>query len=310
MIQGHLAASALTNEIISGLLQDQPSISPKFFYDEIGSHLFEAITCLKEYYPTRVEKQIMQQNRGAIASAIGACDVLLELGAGNCEKGSALFSTLNPAAYRALDISKDFLERAVSRLQKDFPAICMQAQSCDLQQELVFPDLSARKKVFFYPGSSIGNFDPDEALALFQKIVKACSGDGGLLIGVDLLKDRDVLYRAYNDSLGVTAAFNKNVLLHLNRLVGTDFDPAHWSHDAMFNETKQRIEMYLCATTKQRVSWPGGERDFARNERIHTENSYKYDRQAFESLLLRAGFGHVRSWTDAQHYFLVSYAAA
>ncbi|NDG56782.1 MAG: hypothetical protein EBX56_12720 [Betaproteobacteria bacterium] len=180
----------------------------------------------------------------------------------------------------------------------------------DLQQELVFPDLSARKKVFFYPGSSIGNFDPDEALELFQKIVKACSGDGGLLIGVDLLKDQDVLYRAYNDSLGVTAAFNKNVLLHLNRLVGTDFDPAYWSHDALFNETKQRIEMYLCATTKQRVSWPSGEREFARNERIHTENSYKYDRQAFESLLLRAGFGHVRSWTDAKHYFLVSYAAA
>ena len=310
MIQEPLVDSGLKNEIVSGLLQDQPSISPKFFYDEIGSHLFEAITCLNEYYPTRVEKQIMQQNREAIASAIGTCDVLLELGAGNCEKGSSLFTTLNPKEYRALDISKDFLERAVCRLKKDFPTICMQAQTFDLNEELVFPDLSFRKKLFFYPGSSIGNFDPEAALELFQRIVKACSGDGGLLIGVDLLKDREVLYRAYNDSLGVTAAFNKNVLLHLNRLVGTDFDPAYWSHDAVFNESRHRIEMYLRATTKQRVSWPGGEREFARDEMIHTENSYKYEKQEFESMLLRSGFRELRSWTDPQHYFLVTYAAA
>ena len=310
MIQEPLVDSGLKNEIVSGLLQDQPSISPKFFYDEIGSHLFEAITCLNEYYPTRVEKQIMQQNREAIASAIGTCDVLLELGAGNCEKGSSLFTTLNPKEYRALDISKDFLERAVCRLKKDFPTICMQAQTFDLNEELVFPDLSFRKKLFFYPGSSIGNFDPEAALELFQNIVKACSGDGGLLIGVDLLKDREVLYRAYNDSLGVTAAFNKNVLLHLNRLIGTDFDPAYWSHDAIFNESRQRIEMYLRATRSQRVCWSGGEREFVADEVIHTENSYKYNHQEFESMLLRAGFSQVRSWTDPQHYFLVTYAAA
>ena len=309
-MQEQLLDGGLKEAIISGLMKDQPSISPKFFYDEIGSRLFEAITCLNEYYPTRVEKQIMQQNREAIASAIGACDVLLELGAGNCEKGSALFSTLHPKVYRALDISKDFLERAVCRLQKDFPAICMQAQSCDLHQELVFPDLSAHKKVFFYPGSSIGNFDPDEAIKLFQNIVNACSGNGGLLIGVDLLKDREVLYRAYNDSLGVTAAFNKNVLLHLNRLVGTDFDPAYWSHHAIFNESLHRIEMYLRPTRSQRVRWSGGERAFAAEEVIHTENSYKYNSQEFESMLLRAGFSHVRSWTDPKHYFLVTYAAA
>ena len=310
MSQEHLPNQKLFDEIITGLSQEQPSISPKFFYDEIGSHLFEAITFLEEYYPTRTEKQIMMQYGEAIALAIGKCDVLLDLGAGNCEKGSALFNSLMPREYRALDISKEFLEQAIAGLQKEFPYIQMHAQTCDLQNEMVFPDLVGRKKTFFYPGSSIGNFDPDAALRLFQNIVKVCEGSGGLLIGVDLVKDHQVLSMAYNDALGITAAFNKNILLHLNRLAKTDFNLEHWEHYAIFNEQLSRIEMYLRATRNQVVSWPGGEQCFDDGALIHTENSYKYTQDQFESLLLDAGFKTVHSWTDPSHYFLVAYATA
>jgi len=306
----HFPDQNLMNEIIAGLLQEQPLISPKFFYDEIGSHLFEAITFLEEYYPTRTEKQIMLQYDEAIALAIGKCDVLLDLGAGNCEKGSALFHSLAPKEYRALDISKDFLEQAISGLQKEFPQIQMQAQTCDLQEEMIFPDLAGRKKTFFYPGSSIGNFDPDAALDLFKNIVKVCEGNGGLLIGVDLVKDCETLSSAYNDSLGITSAFNKNILLHLNRLVGTNFNLEHWEHYAIFNEQLSRIEMYLKSTQNQLVYWPGGEKHFNCDDLIHTENSYKYTQEKFESLLVSAGFKAVRSWTDSKSYFLVAYATA
>ena len=310
MSQENLPDQKLIDEITTGLSREQPSISPKFFYDEIGSHLFEAITFLEEYYPTRTEKQIMVQYGEAMALTIGKCDVLLDLGAGNCEKGSALFDTLLPKEYRALDISKEFLEQAISGLQKEFPKIQMQAQTCDLQEEMAFPDLVGRKKTFFYPGSSIGNFDPDAALGLFKNIVKVCQGDGGLLIGVDLVKDREVLSRAYNDALGITAAFNKNILLHLNRLVKTDFNLENWEHYAIFNEQLTRIEMYLRSTRNQLVSFPGGERRFDSGVLIHTENSYKYTQEKFESLLMSAGFKAVHSWTDPNCYFLVAYATA
>ena len=310
MSQEHLPDKKLVDEIINSLSQEQSSISPKFFYDEIGSHLFEAITFLEEYYPTRTEKQIMTQYGEAIALTIGKSDVLLDLGAGNCEKGSALFNSLKPREYRALDISKEFLEQAISALRKEYPQIQMQAQTCDLQEEMTFPDLVGRKKTFFYPGSSIGNFDPDAALGLFKNMVKVCEGDGGLLIGVDLVKNHEVLSRAYNDNLGITAAFNKSILLHLNRLVKTNFNLEHWEHYAIFNEQLARIEMYLRSTRNQVVSWPSGEKHFDSGALIHTENSYKYTQEKFESLLVGAGFKSVHSWTDPNHYFLVAYAAA
>ncbi len=310
MSQVQLSDPKVVSEIVAGLLAERPSISPKFFYDEIGSHLFEAITFLEEYYPTRTEKMIMLECGEAIVSAIGRCDVLLDLGAGNCQKGSALFDSLKPEEYRALDISKEFLEKAIFSLQKEYPQIRMQAQTCDLQEELSFPDLVDRKKVFFYPGSSIGNFDPEAALSLFENIVHVCAGNGGLLIGVDLVKDREVLSRAYNDSLGITAAFNKNILLHLNRLLSANFDLKHWEHYAIFNEQLARIEMYIRATQQQLVTWPGGQKQFHVGDLIHTENSYKYTRETFEALLMRAGFKSVDLWTDPKHYFVVAYAAA
>jgi dimethylhistidine N-methyltransferase len=238
---------SLIEEITSGLKSDTPFISPKFFYDDIGSHLFEAITFLEEYYPTRVEKSIMRTYESQIASAVGTCDVLLDLGAGNCAKASELFNSINPKEYLALDISKDFLELAIADLQKKFPHIQMSAQVCDLAQPLSFPDLAGKKKTFFYPGSSIGNFTPDQVSSFFENIASICDGSGGLLIGVDLVKDSDILQRAYDDSLGITAAFNLNVLKHVNRIIGSDFDVLDWEHFAIFNQEQSRIEMHLRA---------------------------------------------------------------
>jgi len=301
---------ALIDEITAGLQSGAPFIAPKYFYDELGSRLFEAITLLDEYYPTRVEKAIMKTHEQQIASVVGACDVLLDLGAGNCAKASELFNSVNPKQYLALDISKDFLELAIAELQKKFPHIEMTAQVCDLNQPLSFPDLADKKKTFFYPGSSIGNFNPDQVSGFFKNIAIICDGSGGLLIGVDLVKDSDVLQKAYDDSLGVTAAFNLNVLKHLNHIIGSDFDVADWEHFAVFNQIESRIEMHLRAKRDVSVTWPSQSMHFKAGEMIHTENSYKYTKASFSDLLIKAGFRDVQTWTDSKELFMVCYAKA
>lgn len=300
----------LKEEIRAGLKSSAPFISPKFFYDDIGSRLFEVITHLEEYYPTRVEKSIMQMYEYQIASSIGACDVLLDLGAGNCAKASELFDSIKPQQYLALDISKDFLESAIADLQKRFPHIEMRAQVCDLSQPLNFPNLENKKKTFFYPGSSIGNFNPNQVSSFFKNIASICNGSGGLLIGVDLVKDSQVLQKAYDDSLGVTAAFNLNALLHINHILGSNFDLTDWEHFAIFNESESRIEMYLRALRDVSVTWPDNSLNFKSGEMIHTENSYKYTKDSFTNLLDNAGFKNIETWTDPKNYFLVCYAKA
>ncbi len=301
---------SLIDEITAGLQSGSPFIAPKYFYDELGSRLFEAITLLDEYYPTRVEKSIMKMHEQQIASAVGACDVLLDLGAGNCAKASELFNSINPKEYVALDISKDFLELAIADLQKRFPHIQMSAQVCDLAQPLSFPELAGKKKTFFYPGSSIGNFTPDQVSSFFENIASICDGSGGFLIGVDLVKDSDVLQRAYDDSLGITAAFNLNILKHVNRIIGSDFDVLDWEHYAVFNQEQSRIEMHLLAKRDVLVTWPSQSKHFKAGEMIHTENSYKYTRASFSDLLISAGFDDVQIWTDPQELFMVCYAKA
>jgi dimethylhistidine N-methyltransferase len=301
---------SIIEEITAGLQTGAPFIAPKFFYDEIGSRLFEAITLLDEYYPTRVEKSIMKMCEQQIASAVGTCDVLLDLGAGNCAKASDLFNSVNPKQYLGLDISKDFLEVAISELQKKFPHIEMRAQVCDLSKSLSFPDLADKKKTFFYPGSSIGNFNPNQVSNFFKNIATICDGSGGLLIGVDLVKDSDVLQKAYDDSLGITAAFNLNVLKHLNRIIGSDFDVADWEHFAIFNQIESRIEMHLRAKRDVSVTWPSQSIHFIAGEMIHTENSYKYTKASFSDLLIKAGFRNIQTWTDPKDLFMVCYAKA
>lgn len=300
----------LKDEISAGLKSSTPFISPKFFYDDIGSRLFEVITLLEEYYPTRVEKSIMKMYEHQIVSTIGACDVFLDLGAGNCEKASELFDSVKPQQYLALDISKDFLESAIADLQQRFPHIKMTAEVCDLSQPLHFPNLVNKKKTFFYPGSSIGNFQPNQVSSFFKNLATICDGSGGLLIGVDLVKDSQVLQRAYDDSLGVTAAFNLNTLLHINEILGSNFDLADWEHFAIFNESESRIEMHLRALRDVQITWPDDSISFKAGEMIHTENSYKYTKDAFTNLLIEAGFKNVETWTDPKEYFLVCYAKA
>lgn len=307
--------STLIQELESSLTAETPAISPKFFYDAVGSRLFEVITLLNEYYPTRTEKWIMDVYQSEIANVIGDCDVLIDLGAGNCAKASRLFKAIYPKQYRALDISKEYLEFAVSDLQKQFPQIQMSAHAVDLSLPMSFPDIQESQKIFFYPGSSIGNFDPEKADELFVNLANECHGTGGLLIGVDLVKDLQTLELAYNDPLGVTAAFNLNTLLNVNRLIGSNFNVTDWEHYAFFNTRESRIEMHLRALRDTTVILPLQESKdhviaFKAGDLIHTENSYKYTQEHFVKKLKRAGFSEVYCWTDPKNYFLVCFAKA
>ncbi|HYD79164.1 MAG TPA: L-histidine N(alpha)-methyltransferase [Paucimonas sp.] len=306
------SSETIRTELAAGLLAPQARIAPKFLYDALGSRLFEAICELPEYYPTRTEAAIFAAHLPAIAEAAGQRATLIDLGAGNCAKAARLFPALLPAQYVPVDISVDFLRDAMSLLQQRFPAVDMLGVGADFSTSLALPaQVRRERRLFFYPGSSIGNFAPDEALAFLRSLRAACEpADGGLLIGVDLVKDKAVLDAAYDDALGVTAAFNLNLLLHLNRLLDADFDVRDWRHRGFFHAERSRIEMHLEARRALSVRWNGGERSFEEGERIHTENSYKYTQEGFAQLLAQAGFGRVRAWTDDRRWFMVCHAQA
>ena len=304
--------AAQAHEAAAGLLAPMAAVSPKFFYDALGSRLFDAITELPEYYPTRTEAAIFESHLDKIAQrlhfAVPKGFTMIDLGAGNCAKAARLFEALAPGHYIAVDISVDFVRQSLQDLQARHPGMRMTAVGMDFSSALDLPaGLVQGPAVVFYPGSSIGNFDPAQALALLQR-ARALAAGGALLIGVDLVKDSAVLERAYDDALGVTAAFNLNLLRHLNQLLGTDFDVRDWRHVAFFNRTESRIEMHLHARRALTVRWSGGERYFIADESIHTENSYKWKRAEFEALLKQAGFRQARSWTDEQQAFAVMLA--
>ena len=305
---------AARRDIIAGLEAPDAWLSPKYFYDPLGSRLFEAITRLAEYYPTRTEQGIFADNAEGIARSAGAGATLIDLGAGNCEKASRLFATLRPGQYVAIDISAEFLDEALTDLRQRFPDIDMLGLGMDFSASLVLPDtVRAGNRLFFYPGSSIGNFSPRGALAFIADIRRQIASSdgkatGGLLIGVDLVKDKPILEAAYDDALGVTAAFNRNVLNHVNTLISSDFSIGDWRHCAHFDAVNSRIEMHLQARRDLTIQWPGGGRQFRLGERIHTENSYKYRLPDFHALLRQAGFGAIRTWTDDREWFAVCHA--
>ena len=313
-IQSYHADPAATRaELVAGLLNAaQAQVSPKYLYDALGSRLFEAITELPEYYPTRTEAAIFDARADDIAAAVGGGSTLIDLGAGNCEKAARLFDVLNPSRYVAVDISVEFLRNALLCLQRQFPSLTMTGVGLDFSASLALPpELLEGRPVFFYPGSSIGNFTPADALA-FLRQVRTLAGDagGGLLIGVDRVKPRELLEPAYADSLGVTAAFNLNLLLHLNRLLGADFALADWQHVALWNEARSRVEMHLQARREVTLRFAGGARRFTEGERIHTENSYKYRPEDFDALLRDAGFARTTRWSDERGWFSVVWAEA
>ncbi|WP_370660752.1 L-histidine N(alpha)-methyltransferase [Zemynaea arenosa] len=298
-------------ELTAGLAADHAHISPKYLYDALGSRLFESICELDEYYPTRTEAAIFAQHADAIARAVGQGATIIDLGAGNCAKAERLFPALRPAQYVPIDISADFLTEAVTRLHQRFPDIDMLPLGLDFSADLALPPrVRTDKRLFFYPGSSIGNFTPLEAAAFLRRAHAQCGDDGGLLIGVDLVKDAAVLNAAYDDALGVTAAFNLNILRNANRQAGTDFNPAQWKHVAFFNPTQSRIEMHLEAREALAVRWDGAVRRFMAGERIHTENSYKYTLDSAPALLRSAGFHPAQVWTDERQWFALIYARA
>jgi L-histidine Nalpha-methyltransferase len=311
-IQSYVAdQTAVRTELIHGLLAENATTSPKYLYDALGSRLFEAITELPEYYPTRVEASIFMQFSHEMALATGVGHTLIDLGAGNCEKAARLFDALHPAKYVAVDISVDFLKQALTTLQRQNPNLPMLGLGMDFSANLELPlEVGTGSRLFFYPGSSIGNFTPADALPFLRQIYDACKGQGGLLIGVDLVKDHTVLQAAYDDALGVTAAFNRNMLLHINQLLGSDFNIAQWQHRALFNTELSRIEMHLDALEDLTVRWDGGERKFAKGDGIHTENSYKYTVDSFTQLLKNAGFQAVKPLQDANQQFCVFWAKA
>lgn len=300
------ASQQVLAAITAGLEAAQAWIHPKYFYDTLGSRLFDAICALDEYYPTRTEASIFAAHGHEIGASVGHGATLVDLGAGNCVKAASLFPVLQPAQYVPVDISAEYLLDAVEGLKKNFPSIEMRPLAMDFADTFVLPATVRRdRRMFFYPGSSIGNFAPDEAHRFLRRLRHECDLDGGLLIGFDLVKPAAVLEAAYDDALGVTAAFNLNMLRHLNRLIGADFKVGNWRHVAFFNEAESRIEMHLEARTGQVVHWQGGERRFAEGERIHTENSYKYTQASAVELLAGAGFRANHLWLDTQGWFAV-----
>ena len=305
-----LAQGSEAAVVVAGLMAESPSVSPKYLYGPLGSRLFEAITELPEYYPTRTERALLQACRDGVARAAGPEPALIDLGAGNCEKARSLFQSLKPSQYVAVDLSVEFLRHSLSHLQRDFPHLEMLGIGSDFSLGLRLPDAVRRdNRLFFYPGSSIGNFTPEEALTFLTRIREQCPG-GGLLIGVDLIKSETLLQAAYDDALGVTAAFNLNLLNNLNALIGSDFAVDDWRHHALFNTTLSRIEMHLEARRDITVHWRGGARAFAKRQRIHTENSYKYALPEFKALLARAGFSRIQAWTDENNWFALCHAIA
>lgn len=293
-----------------GLLDDPAHIDPKFLYDALGSSLFTAITQLPEYYPTRCEAEIFERHGQDIARHIGPVQTMIDLGAGDCAKAERMFASLRPRHYVPIDISADYLESAVRRLRLSYPDLRITPIGLDFSQALALPaDIAPEQRLFFYPGSSIGNLDPDAALAMLRRIRRQCAG-GGLLVGVDRVKPRQVLEPAYDDALHLTAAFNLNLLRHVNGVLGSDFDVGDWSHVALFNSERSRIEMHLQARHPVTVTWPGDARHFAAGERIHTENSYKFTPPAFTDLLRRAGFDGIEHWSDTRGWFSVFSARA
>ena len=309
-------AAAVAQELLQGLNAPQAYTSPKYLYDALGSRLFEAITELPEYDLTRTEAQLMQQHSASMVDQIpsGAC--WIDLGAGNCEKAGRLLGPMGAGRYVAVDISVDFVRKALDVLQRQHPGLPMAGLGVDFSGGLPLPtELAldpAQQRVLFYPGSSIGNFTPEQALDFLRNLHVGCGSavGSGLLIGVDLLKDPAELEAAYDDALGVTAAFDLNLLLHINRLVGTDFKVREWQHLSRFNAPLSRVEMHLQARHAVMVQWPGGQRQFEAGETIHTENACKWTVPDFAALLRAAGFAKTKTWTDSEKRFAVLWAQA
>ncbi|MCG2633534.1 MAG: L-histidine N(alpha)-methyltransferase [Gammaproteobacteria bacterium] len=304
----HPSIEDMATEVLRGLRANPKTISPKFFYDAEGSQLFDQICELPEYYPTRTEIGLLEQYREEIASLIGTDTDLIELGSGSSTKIRVLIDAIRPRVYMPLDISRDHLMKSAEAIAADHPWLQVNAICVDYTRpfDLPIPE-SGHRRVAFFPGSSIGNFEPRAAERLLRQVAEMVSPGGGLLIGVDLKKPRAWLERAYNDSAGVTAAFNKNLLTRLNTDLDGTFDSEQFSHQAFYNTAAGRIEMHLRSEADQVVELADEQIPFAAGETIHTENSYKYSIEEFSELAAYGGFETIRSWQDDNSLFSLHY---
>lgn len=299
-------------EVVSGLLAQPATLSPKYFYDELGCALYGAICRLPEYYPTRTEAELFREHRAGIAQAMGTDRQFVDLGSGDCCKALAWLPFVNPRRYIAVDIAEAEIHRALTGMARDFPELELVGVVTDFSRRLDLEDvLDAQPATFFYPGSSIGNFTPAGAGEFLAQVRAYCASrpGSGLLIGVDAKKAAPVLDAAYDDALGVTSAFNRNALLHLNRRFGFDFALDGFVHRGFYNAEQGRVEMHLESLRAQSVELAGRTRRFEAGERIHTENSYKYHAAEFEALLRSAGFASTRRWESPDGGYFVFYAS-
>lgn len=298
----------LRAEVLRGLAARPKSIPPKFFYDHRGSQLFDAICDLPEYYLTRAETEILRRRAPDISRLIGADAVLVEFGAGATEKVRLLLDAVRPAGYLGIDISREFLVAATRRLAHDYPWLEVHAACADFGRpmRLTYPPAGSRRLVFF-PGSSIGNLTPAEATEFLAAQRQLVGVDGGFLIGVDLKKDPAILHAAYNDAQGITAAFNLNLLTRIKRELRAEVAIDAFAHEARYDADAGRIEMYLVSRRPQAIVVDNRRFEFDPGERLHTENSYKYDVAEFQALARRAGYDPLVTWTDSGERFSVHY---
>ena len=300
----------LLADVLEGLGRTSKTLPCKYLYDAQGSRLFDQITELEEYYPTATERTIMETHLDEMAACLGPRCLLLEYGSGSSLKTRLLLDRMqDPAGYVAIDISEEHLTASMRRLQEAYPHIPMRALAEDYTAAFSVPSagFDAARTVAYFPGSTIGNFEPQEALDFLARMAEAAGPGGGLLIGVDLEKDRPTVEAAYNDAEGVTAAFNKNLLRRLNRELGATFDLSAFRHRAVYNPDEGRIEMSLVSACDQAVQVNGHVVRFAAGEPICVEYSYKFTLERFRRLAERAGFAVQQVWMDANRLFSVQY---
>ncbi len=306
------AESEYGRAFLEGLRRTPKRIASKYFYDTEGSVLFERITELAEYYPTRTEIGLLKAHAPEIAEFIGPDIELVEFGAGSLRKVRLLLDTLrSPRSYIPIDICGDYLLQVAEVLESEYPGLCVNPVVADFTGPIRFGPLECRaaRRAGFFPGSTIGNFTQREAVAFLRHARETLNG-GGLLIGVDLVKDPAILHAAYNDSEGVTEAFNKNLLARANRELAADFDLGAFAHYACYNPVAQRVEMYLVSLAQRRVRIGGETIAFAQGEAIHTEDSHKYTLAGFKALAAEADYAPRRVWTDAAGLFSIQWLEA
>ncbi len=305
-------ANAVSNpefaaDVVAGLTDRPKHLSPKYFYDERGSELFEEIKALPEYYPTRTEIAILRDNAAAIARHCPDNAALIEFGTGSMAKARLILeAAANLTGYVPVDISAAFLAREAEQLRHDLPNLKILPVAADFTQAFDLPaGMRGCPRVGFFPGSTIGNFEPHEAARFLHHAAQLLGPDASLIIGVDLVKDVEVLRAAYNDSAGVTAEFNLNILHRINRELGADIDVGTFRHCAFYNRDRHRIEMHLASRISQKLRVCGHAIEFRRGETVHTESSYKYTPDSFQCLVAGAGWRAAETWLDANRYFSV-----